>query len=192
MSAFKSKPAPRLQHLANMTRNFLLNEERVLAELLRAPVIVDRATGQVIDFKLRTEVDNKLGLDLDRTRTTDPVPTICIRPPSRSVPIAGNISQEVYYNMIQRSRDGNFFSESKPFSALFLPEAGFTAEIGIFGGVIGAVFDDEVDGALALFFDIDLTIRRLDLSGGLRRNRGLPGYAAYCSRRLVGIRRPSI
>ncbi|KAJ7474720.1 hypothetical protein FB451DRAFT_1397602 [Mycena latifolia] len=43
-----------------MTRHALLHDGRMFGELLGAPIIVDSATGQVVDFKFKTEVDNKL------------------------------------------------------------------------------------------------------------------------------------
>ncbi|KAJ6555164.1 hypothetical protein DFH09DRAFT_1493303 [Mycena vulgaris] len=224
MSTLTLHPAPRLQHLADMTRCILLNDERVLGELLRAPIIVDSATGQSVDFILRAEEANELvRLDdippqfhdilVGNSGVEPSIPDyIRISFPSLKItperyiatskdPATGNYdftAITVHYSINSAftsasdpddlfdflgfaiiihglghafralgasemipgyahppTHHGHFFSERRVFSALAFPEAGFAAEIGIFGGIIGAAFDDEVNGALPPFLDLD-------------------------------------
>ncbi|KAJ6555179.1 hypothetical protein DFH09DRAFT_1280539, partial [Mycena vulgaris] len=224
MSTLTLHPAPRLQHLADMTRCVLLNDERVLGGFLRLPIIVDSATGQGVDFILRAEEANELvrladippefrDILVGNSGVKPSIPDyIRISFPSLKItperyiatshdPATGNYdftAITVHYSINSAftsasdpddlldflgfaiiihglghafralgasemipgyahppMHHGHFFSERRVFSALAFPEAGFAAEIGIFGGVIGAVFDDEVNGALPPFLDLD-------------------------------------
>ncbi|KAJ7278982.1 hypothetical protein C8J57DRAFT_1305186 [Mycena rebaudengoi] len=206
-------PAPLLINLAQLTRDALLKDERMLGELLRAPVVVDSFSGQVVDFKFCSEVDGKF-MSLEHIHTkfhrsvgwdhhSSTPPTISeylqndVATGDRDIQkiaVHHNINSAFFstggqdllkflglaiilhglghgfralfasellpYHAYCATTHANpprgiFFSERHRFSALTLSEPGFAAEIGIFGGVIGAVFEDEVDGVLPPFFDLD-------------------------------------